>query len=173
MRRAMLRQGADVHCLLLVQLLVLLTLANGVPVVAKRILGDRYSDPLDRGAKFVDGRPVFGPSKTIRGILSSIAATTAGAPLLGLELKSGTLVAVAAMTGDLLSSFIKRRLGLASSSQALGLDQIPEALIPLLACSLVLPLTAADIVVGTAVFTLGELLLSRLFFKLRVRDRPY
>ena len=38
----------------------------------------------------------------------------------------GLLVAATAMAGDLLSSFLKRRLALAPSSQAIGLDQIPE-----------------------------------------------
>ena len=49
------------------------------------------------------------------------------------------------MTGDLFSSFIKRRFGSAPSSQALGLDQIPESLLPLVACSFILPISIADI----------------------------
>jgi hypothetical protein len=77
------------------------------------------------------------------------------------------------MSGDLLSSFIKRRLELPPSSQALGLDQIPESFLPLLACSFILPLAVTDILIGTVLFIVGELLLSRLLFKLRVRDRPY
>ena len=35
--------------------------------------------------------------------------------------------------GDLFSSFVKRRLDLASSSMAIGLDHIPESFFPLLA----------------------------------------
>jgi len=38
----------------------------------------------------------------------------------------GTLVATFAMAGDLFSSFVKRRLHLASSRMAIGLDHIPE-----------------------------------------------
>ena len=161
------------HYQLLARLLILLAVANGSPVIAKRIFGDHYSKALDWDATFVDGQPVFGASKTIRGILSSIIATTASEPLLGLGPKIGSLIAVAAMSGDLLSSFIKCRLRLPPSAQALGLDQIPESLVPLLACSFVLPLTTADIFVGTILFIVGELLLSRLLFKWRVRDRPY
>jgi CDP-2,3-bis-(O-geranylgeranyl)-sn-glycerol synthase len=77
------------------------------------------------------------------------------------------------MVGDLLSSFLKRRLHLASSSKATGLDQIPESLFPLLACRSALSLTTLDIAVGCAIFFAGEILLSRLFFWLRLRDRPY
>jgi CDP-2,3-bis-(O-geranylgeranyl)-sn-glycerol synthase len=54
-----------------------------------------------------------------------------------------------------------------------GLDQIPESLFPLLACRQALSLTVLDIVFGTAIFFLGEVLLSRVPFRLHVRDRPY
>ena len=52
------------------QLLILLMLANGTPVIAKKVLGGHYSYPLDGGLAFADGRPVFGRSKTIRGSIS-------------------------------------------------------------------------------------------------------
>jgi len=161
------------HYVTVGQLLILLTLANSSPVIAKRILGGAYAIPIDGNIRFLDGRPLLGPSKTIRGIVVSLLATALGAPLIGLRFEIGLLVAAAAMTGDLLSSFLKRRFGLASSSRATGLDQIPEALFPLLVCRSVLSLTAIDIFVGCAAFFIGEVLLSRLFFRLRLRDRPY
>jgi CDP-archaeol synthase len=80
---------------------------------------------------------------------------------------------IVAMAGDLLVSFVKRRLGLAPSSQAVGLDQIPESLVPLLATRLLLPLTVLDVAVATTLFFVGELVLSRLLYKWHVRDRPY
>jgi hypothetical protein len=111
-----------------------MTLANGTPIVAKKIFGPRFSFPLDAGTIFFDGRPLFGPSKTIRGILISLLLTTASAPLTGLDLTIGAIVAGAAMAGDLFSSFVKRRLNFPPSSQALCLDQVPESLFPMLAC---------------------------------------
>ena len=155
------------------QILILLILANGSPVIAKNILGNYCSWPLDVNTMFVDGRPLFGASKTVRGILVSIVTTSACAPLLGLKLEIGLVVATTAMAGDLLSSFMKRRLGLQSSSRAVGLDQIPESLLPLLACRQALSLTTLDIIAGTAIFFVGEVVLSRVLFKLHVRDRPY
>jgi CDP-2,3-bis-(O-geranylgeranyl)-sn-glycerol synthase len=155
------------------QILILLTLANGSPVIAKFIFGNQFSWLLDWNMNFVDGRPLFGASKTVRGILVSIFITSACAPLVGLTITTGLLVATLAMAGDLLSSFLKRRLGLQSSSRAVGLDQIPESLFPLLACRQALSLTALDIVAGTAIFFVGEVVLSRVLFKLHVRDRPY
>lgn len=155
------------------QLLILLTLANASPLVAKLAFGKHFSAPIDGGAKFIDGRPLLGPSKTIRGLLTAIVVTAAGAPLAGLDVKIGLLVGATAMAGDLLSSFVKRRLGLAASSQAIGLDQIPESLIPVLACWRAMALTGLDVFAVCAIFFVGELVLSRLLFRLRLRDRPY
>jgi CDP-diglyceride synthetase len=120
--------------LVVLQLSILLMLANGTPVIAKKVVGGHYSYPLDGNLTFADGRPVFGRSKTIRGVALAVLVTTASASLIGLGWRIGLLVGSFAMAGDLFSSFCKRRLGLPSSSRASGLDQIPESLLPLLAC---------------------------------------
>jgi hypothetical protein len=159
--------------ILVLKLLVLLAVANGAPVLAKRLLGDRLARPLDGGAIFIDGRPLFGPSKTIRGIVVALAATPLAAALMGLSWQLGVVVAGLAVVGDLLSSFVKRRMGLPSSSMALGLDQIPESLLPLLGAWLFVPLSLLDVLVGVAAFFAGELILSRILFHLNLRERPY
>ena len=159
--------------LVLLQLLALLALANGAPVIAKKAFGHRFARPLDAGILFFDQRPLFGTSKTIRGLLASILCTTAGAPLVGLTPDIGALVAGTAMAGDLFASFVKRRLKLRPSSRALGLDQIPESLFPLLACRDALALTAADIALTVVIFFVGELILSRLLYQAHLRDEPY
>jgi len=157
----------------ILQSLVLMTLANGTPIVAKKIFGPRFSFPLDAGTIFFDGRPVFGASKTMRGIVVSILITSAIAPFIGLDLTIGAIVASSAMAGDLFSSFVKRRLNFPPSSQALGLDQVPESLFPMLACRDALSLTIADIALGVGIFFIGELILSRLLFRAHLRDEPY
>ena len=161
------------HPIVILQLLILLMLANGTPVIAKKMLGRHYSYPLDGNLTFADGRPVFGRSKTIRGIELAVLVTMAGALLGGLGWRIGLLVGAFAMAGDLFSSFCKRRLGLPSSSRASGLDQVPESLLPLLACRDLLALTAVDIVVCVVMFVIGEVVLSRLLYAVRLRDRPY
>ena len=165
--------GAVMQVWLLLQLLILLVVANGSAVVAKKLLGVAFAHPLDGGALFVDGRPVFGPTKTIRGIVVSVLATSICAVLIGLGWEVGTLVATFAMAGDLFSSFVKRRLHLPSSSMAIGLDHIPESLFPLLASRLLLPLSIFDIVAGVMIFVAGALILSPLLFKLNLRDEPH
>ena len=142
-------------------------------MIATKILGRTFAYPVDFGIAFWDGQPLFGASKTLRGILLAVLLTSVSAPLIGLDWTVGALVAVTAMFGDLLSSFIKRRLGLIPSSQCIGLDQIPESLFPLVACQFLLHLTILEIAAATVIFFLGELALSRVLFWLRVRDRPY
>ncbi|QWG24674.1 CDP-archaeol synthase [Bradyrhizobium sediminis] len=157
----------------ILQAMILLTLANGTPVVAKKVFGQSFALPLDAGLTFFDGRPLFGPSKTIRGIVFSVLVTALGAPLIGLDWSVGAIAAAAAMAGDLCSSFVKRRLNFPPSSQALGLDQLPESLLPLLACRAALSLTAVDIAIGVGLFFVGELILSWILYRAHLRDEPY
>lgn len=163
----------SVHVLELAQALLLITVANGVPVLARRLLGDRWSWPLDCGLVLRDGQRVFGRSKTIRGIVLAVLSSTLTAHALGVGAGVGIIAGLGAMTGDLVSSFTKRRMGLAPSSMAPGIDQVPESALPLLLLMDPLGLSALDLVLGVAVFWIGELVLSRLLFQIGMRDRPY
>jgi CDP-diglyceride synthetase len=155
------------------RLLLLLGLANTAPLVAKRWLSTRWAAPLDGGMKFFDGRPLLGSSKTIRGLVAAVGAATFGAPLLGVPATVGALLGCGAILGDALSSFIKRRMGAAPSSRATGLDQIPEALVPLLALKGLLGLTLVQIAAITLAFFVLEIPLAWWSHRLGLRDRPY
>ena len=158
---------------LMLKLLALLGLANGAPVIANKLFRGTLAQPADGGVRFIDHRPLFGTSKTIRGVLVSVVVTAIGAPLMGLDVSTGVVVGAMAMTGDLFSSFLKRRLNLPPGGRATGLDQIPESLFPLLACRVSFGLSSLDIVIGVAAFFVGATLLSWLFYRLGLRDRPY
>ena len=134
------------------QLTILLAVANATPLVVKDLLGNRFSYPIDGRVRWVDGQPFFGSSKTIRGVVLSVLATSGCAPLVGLEWQFGATVASIAMAGDLCASFVKRRLKLPAGSRATGLDQVPESLFPLLACAKALSLTVTDIVLTVSIF---------------------
>jgi CDP-2,3-bis-(O-geranylgeranyl)-sn-glycerol synthase len=136
-------------------------------------LGDCFAIPIDGGSKFVDGRPVLGSSKTVRGIFFSILVTSVFAPVISLDWKIGFLVASVAMAGDLFSSFLKRRINLPAGGKATGLDQLPESLLPLIVCRSALLLTALDIVAGVAIFFVCDLLLSSLLYHFHLRDHPH
>ena len=120
-----------------------------------------------------DGQPLFGSSKTIHGLAVSITCTALVAELLGLGWLMGSKIAVLSMMGDLGSSFLKRRLRLPPHAQAFGLDQFPEALVPLLVLRTQLGLDCIEIAVLIMSFIVLEIGLSRLLFKLHIRDRPY
>ncbi len=153
--------------------LVLLAVANSAPVVARNFLGQTAAWPIDFGWTFVDGQPLLGRSKTIRGLVVAIVLTACAAPIMGLSWRAGAALAAASMTGDLLSSFIKRRLRLAPSSMAPVLDQLPESLFGALAASCGLPLRPHDIAVCVVVFTVGQMIVSRVAYALGLRNEPY
>ena len=156
-----------------VQFLLLIGVANGVPVVITKIFGAVWALPLDGNHDFIDHRPVLGPSKTVRGVVFSTLFTVICAPLIGLHWHIGFLTAVSAMAGDLFSSFIKRRCGMPSSSMALGIDQVPESLFPMLAAHYVLDVPWHGVVAVTVSFFILELALSKILYRLRIRNEPY
>ena len=155
------------------RLLLLIGAANVAPIVAKLWLGRRWDAPLDGGLRFIDGRPLLGPSKTVRGFAAAVLVATAGAGLMGMPPTAGAMIGAAAMLGDTLSSFIKRRLAIPPSGRAIGLDQIPESLLPLLAVQGTLQLPAVLIIGVVAAFIAIEVPAARWSFRLGLRDRPY
>ena len=100
-------------------------------------------------------------------------ATSLVALVIGLPLTVGLVVSISAMTGDLIASFVKRRLGLAESSMALLLDQIPESLFPALLLMQVMPIEVQDVTFIVIAFIVLELGLSILLYKAGIRKRPY
>ncbi len=161
------------HWLQIGLLVVLITVANGAPILARKVLGDRASQPIDFGILCYDGRPLFGRSKTFRGLIWSLLATAVTAAVLAMGWDTGLLTAACAMAGDLLSSFLKRRLGLPASARATGLDQIPESVLPAFVLAGKLGLTWIDVAVTTCLFFVGGIILSRIMYRLHIRRRPY
>jgi len=90
-----------------------------------------------------------------------------------LALVCGLVVASVSMSGDLISSFLKRRLSFPPSSRATGIDQIPESLLPTMAIRSTIGLSAFDVASVVVIFSLWQMLLSRLLFRWNIRKRPY
>jgi len=153
--------------------LVLIIIANGAPILMRFFLGVRLTFPVDGQRHFFDGKRLFGNSKTWIGLLSIPVFSMAAAGLLGLSMEIGVLAGAGVMAGDLLSSFTKRRLGMKESSMALGLDQIPESLFPLLLLSNKMNYGTLEIVIAVISFIVFELLVSRFLYWLHVRKQPY
>ncbi len=155
------------------RLLLLLSIANLAPILLFRLSGRRPGLRLDGGLDFFDRRPLLGPSKTVRGVAAAVAASALVSPLLGFAMYLGAIVGVYSMLGDALSSFCKRRLGIPASAKATGLDQIPEALVPLLVVADSLSLSPVQIAAVTLAFFVLEIPTSRLFYRMGLRDQPY
>ena len=153
-------------------LLLLIMVANAAPLLAGKLFR-HHNYPVDGGRNFLDGRPLFGSSKTIRGIAAALIMTPLVSAALGTGWEIGLVIGLFAMLGDLFSSFIKRRLGMAPSSRAPGLDQVPESLFPLLACRTMIELPAFQVMLLVLLFVAGSLLLSKVAFHLKLRKHPW
>ena len=83
---------------------------------------------LDGGRTLADGQPIFGAHKTIRGVFAGIVAGTiigvAEAALDSRLLVAGFMIAIGAVSGDLLGAFIKRRLRVEPGRAFPILDQL-------------------------------------------------
>lgn len=141
-------------------LVLLLVIANGTPFLIRLLAGDRFDRPLDGNLEFSDGHPLLGPSKTVRGLLGAVLVTALLAPLFALTPQQGAAFGLLAMLGDLASSFTKRRLGIMTSRSAPLLDQLPEALLPMLVMQPLLAVSLDEILLATAVFMTFDLLVS-------------
>ncbi|MBS0281363.1 MAG: CDP-archaeol synthase [Proteobacteria bacterium] len=154
------------------KLLILVAAANSAPQVMRWASRDRAFYAIDAGIALADGRPLFGPSKTWVGLIAGILASSLAAPLLSMSVDVGLHAGIAAMAGDLLTSFLKRRLGIGSSMPAPGLDQFAEAALPLLVLRGLLPFSWLDLFAVLLVFVFGELALAKLLHRFGLRDRP-
>ena len=76
-------------------------------------------------------------------------------------------------TGDLLSSFFKRRLGIESSRRSLALDLIPEAALPVLVLGMHFGLGLLEMMAVIALIMLGDLLISPILVRLGIRGRSF
>jgi len=138
--------------------LLLLVLANSLPWIAGRVLGHRWGVPLDLGVTLADGRRLLGSHKTWRGVAAGVGGCALAAAVVGLHGWTGAAFAMLAMVGDAFSSFCKRRLGVAPGLDVPLLDQLPEALLPLLVLRAALTLDSAGIAAVAGAFTLLDML---------------
>lgn len=153
--------------------LLLLLVANGAPVIAWKLFGRRFAWPVDAGIILSDGRPLFGRSKTWRGIVSSIGLVSAVSWSMSYGLAIGVAFGGLAMIGDLSASYIKRRQGMVESSRARGLDTIPESLLPAVLLKSQLGLNGLEISVVVLLFFMIEEFVSPILYRLNIRKRPY
>lgn len=104
--------------------------------------------PVDFNARFLDKRPFLGKGKTIKGTLFGASAGILAVlivnfyfngevPIIENYLQYGILLALGAILGDLIGSFIKRRANLERGKPVLLLDQLDFVFVGLLLGSII------------------------------------
>jgi CDP-2,3-bis-(O-geranylgeranyl)-sn-glycerol synthase len=127
------------------EVLSLLIAANAGAWLVARVLGDRWAAPMDFGVRAPDGQPLFGSHKTWRGFATGVIASGVVAWAWGLGVWLGIGVGAVSLVGDALSSALKRRLRLPPGTEIPLMDQLPEALLPLVMFQRALGLDPASI----------------------------
>ena len=151
--------------------------ANGAPV----IFGG--GKPLDFGKKFLDGKPIFGSHKTIRGFISGLTIGTFvgliqwifGANVVHLRVDAplGFALSLGAMIGDLLGSFIKRRLNLKPGASLPIIHQMSFVVVALAFGYLIEPPTPSEVIIILLLTGLLHLLTNRIAYHLRIKRTPW
>jgi len=106
---------------------------------------------LDRGRIFLDGQPLLGAHKTVRGLVAGVIAGSATGlaesvvdPRL---LIAGVLIAIGSVLGDLSGAFLKRRLRISPGSPMPIVDQLDFVFGGLLLGQVLFPLSLLSIVI--------------------------
>lgn len=168
--------------------LVLFVLPAYVANSAPLVLGGGTA--IDFGRKISDGRRLFGKGKTIRGFVGGTAAGTllgvffsaAGIEFFGLsageKIALAFLLSFGALFGDLLGSFVKRRLGMAEGEPFFAIDQLLFLVVALTLVYVYDPAVAAKVGVwGTAFLVLltfaAHLFFNSLAHRLKLKKVPW
>lgn len=141
-------------------------LANAAPVI---LGGGR---PLDGDQTWLDGRPLLGDHKTIRGTISGLAVGI----LIGIAQQNplkGTMLSIGAIGGDIIVSFIKRRIGLKPGALLPVADQMGFIILAVALASFVEP-TTWDRVVTILIATVPIHFLTNVFaWLLKLKSDPW
>ena len=141
---------------------MLLVVANFLPWALGRLCRRRWAAPLDLGFKLPDGRRLLGDHKTWRGFGVAVVGTALLAAATQLSWWRGAEFAALSMSGDSLSSAWKRYRGYVPGRETFAIDQLPEALFPLIVLRESLNLSWTQVVMVTAAFMLLDILSMRL-----------
>ncbi len=150
--------------------------------------------PVDLGKNFVDGRRILGDGKTFRGFLGGFfGGVLTGIlqysiePVLGLRyftsipftsaLTLFALLSLGSLTGDMLGSFIKRRLGIERGGKAPLLDQLDFLIMAVVFASMHSSFaslyTTGTIILALIITPLLHRIVNFIAYLLRLKDVPW
>ncbi len=142
-------------------------IANATPVVLSG------GGALDRGRNWIDGKPLFGDHKTLRGTVSGLAAGFLIGLAQGRPFRAA-LLSIGAIGGDLMVSFFKRRMNLKPGALLPIADQMGFIILAVILVGLTEPAPRWDQAAGILVATLPIHYLSNLVaWALKLKSNPW
>jgi len=149
--------------------------ANAAPTVF------RGKKPIDFNRNFIDGKPIFGAHKTIRGFVSGIIVglivtiiqKIISLPTAGTSLTIGLLLTLGALIGDLTGAFIKRRLNIAPGAPLPPLDQLDFVVGAFLFASIIMSPKIETVIFIVIITPFLHVLTNILAFLLKIKDKPW
>jgi len=114
------------------EILLIIIAANSAPPLLAAFCPRTCRNRIDCGMHWRDGRDLLGSHKSRDGVMAGFLAGSACGLLLGVPLLMATAAAASSMLGDLFTSFLKRRIGLADGGDVHLIDQVFEGAFPLL-----------------------------------------
>ena len=142
--------------------LLLLVIANTAAWATGHVFGRDSTAPLDFGITLRDGTRLLGSHKTWRGLIGAAVACAIVTEHFQLGPLRGAAFGALSLLGDAGSSFVKRRLQLSAGAEVPGLDQLPEALMPLLILQRPLGLGLIECLVIAVAFTVLDIAATRI-----------
>jgi CDP-2,3-bis-(O-geranylgeranyl)-sn-glycerol synthase len=133
--------------------------------------------PIDRGREFLDGRPLLGTNKTVKGftygfLLGSVAALAEAVLFRNyLLVFVGMIASLGALLGDLFGAFLKRRMDIPPGHPLPVIDQLDFIL-----GALLLTLPVLNVTLGAALILVMATIPIHLFsnalaYMLRLKKR--
>jgi CDP-2,3-bis-(O-geranylgeranyl)-sn-glycerol synthase len=148
--------------------------ANAVPVIFGGGL------PMDFGKNFIDGKLLFGAHKTFRGFFSGlfigmlIGIVQTNLPIFQpIHILQGFILSLGALTGDLIHSFIKRRLSLPPGASFPVADQLDFVVGALLFSLFVSPPSLPVVLIILIVTPPIHVLTNFIAYRLKVKKEPF
>ena len=150
--------------------------ANASPVLVRKIFSKTH--PVDMGLRFFDGRRILGDGKTLEGVIIGLSTGTIIGLMMSLfslhTIKGSFILSLGTVLGDMIGSFIKRRLGVKRGEPLFLGDQLLFLVFSLVLYSIIImPLPPAQTLFLIVITPPLHLLTNYIAFKLGLKDVPW
>jgi CDP-2,3-bis-(O-geranylgeranyl)-sn-glycerol synthase len=141
---------------------------------------------LDFGKNFFDGKPIFGKGKTFKGTVFGILTAIFVAMVIAFVFPKSvnvfygdeylpiafTLI-ILAVFGDIIGSFIKRRIGIERGKQFFLLDQLDFVLLPLIYAYFTSIITLIEVIIVLIITPIVHRIANFVAFKFKLKTVPW